>query len=121
MSYETSWEPRGVLLCFSGDITIRDILNASVDYEKDCRFDDLLYVIADYSQITSCNSEPEHIDDVWVVDTGAKLSNRKIKKAIVTTNLKVISMAKRYKESTDSPFPVEIFTTEAEARKWLDC
>ena len=99
-----------MLLCFSGHITIRDILNASVDYEKDCRFDDLLYVIADYSQITSCNSEPEHIDDVWVVDTGAKLSNRQIRKAIVTTNLEVILMAKRYKESTDSPFPVEIFS-----------
>ena len=110
-----------MLLCFSGHITIRDILNASVDYEKDCRFDDLLYVIADYSQITSYNSEPEHIDDVWVVDTGAKLSNRQIRKAIVTTNLEVILMAKRYKESTDSPFPVEIFTTEAEARKWLGC
>ena len=97
-----------MLLCFSGHITIRDILNASVDYEKDCRFDDLLYV-------------PEHIDDVWVVDTGAKLSNRQIRKAIVTTNLEVILMAKRYKESTDPPFPVEIFTTEAEARKWLGC
>ena len=37
----------------------------------------------------------------------------------VTANPEVISMAKRYKESTDSPFPAEIFTTEAEARTWL--
>ena len=120
MSYKLVWEQRGVVLHFSGQITISDIVNASVDYEESPQFDDLLYVIADYSQITGCNATSEHIDDVWIVDRGAKFSNNRIKKAIITTTPEVIAMANRYRSAPDPAFPVKIFSIEAEAREWLN-
>jgi len=73
MGYTLSWEPRGVVLRFSSRVTIRDILSASNTYQGDSRYDELSYVIADYSQITGCDASPTHIDDVWAVDYGAKV------------------------------------------------
>ncbi|MCX7166297.1 MAG: hypothetical protein NTV11_08470 [Rhodocyclales bacterium] len=120
MSYQLAWEPCGVVLHFSEQITIRDILNASIEYEKDAQFDNLRYVIANYLQIEGCDVEPNQIDDIWAVDWGAKQSNGKIKKAIVTTSPKVIALAKRYSSASALAFPVKVFTTEADARAWLN-
>lgn len=119
MSYRLAWEACGVVLHFSGHVTIRDILNASVDYQKDIRFDELSYVIADYSHIKACNVEPRQIDDVWAIDFGAKLTNGKIRKAIVTTSPDVIALAERYSAPFPA-FPVKVFTAEADARAWLN-
>lgn len=120
MSYRLEWEGHGVVLRFSGNITIRDILNASVDYEKDIRFDDLWYVIADYSQIETCDVEPSQIDDVWCIDCGAKLTNGKIRKAIVTTSSDVMALARRYSSAPFPAFPVKVFTNDFDARAWLN-
>jgi len=119
MGYKLSWEPRGVVLRFSGRVTISDILNASNAYQGNRWYDELLYVIADYSQITDCGARPNDIDDVWAVDYGAKRSNNKIKKAIVTTSPDVVALARRYASAPDPAFPVEVFAKEADARAWL--
>jgi hypothetical protein len=120
MGYKLSWEPHGVVIRFSGSMTIDDIVNASVEYEADGRFDGLQYVIADYTQITGCTTKPEQIDDVWAIDTGAKISNKNIRKAIVTTSPDVVAMADRYKGAPYCAFPVKCFTTESDARAWLN-
>jgi hypothetical protein len=119
MSYKLAWEAHGVVLHFSGQITIRDILNASVEYQKDRKFDDLLYVIADYSHIKACDAKPTEMDDLWAIDVGAKLSNGNIRKAIISSSPEVIALAKHYSKAPDPVFPVRIFATEADARAWL--
>jgi hypothetical protein len=119
MGYTLSWEPRGVVLRFAGRVTISDILSASNAYQGNRWYDELLYVIADYSQITDCDARPTDIDDVWAVDYGAKRSNNKIKKAIVTTSPEVVALARRYAAAPDPAFPVKVFAKEADARAWL--
>lgn len=120
MNYKLIWEPRGVLIQFSGEISINDIYKASIAYQGDFRYDDLSYVIADYSQITRCTARPEDIDNIWAIDTGAKLSNPSIKKAIVTTSDDVIQLASRYKNNQSSAFVVKVFPTQDEARAWIN-
>jgi len=119
MSYELLWEPRGVYLQFGGQVSINDILNATIQFEGNSRFDNLRYVIADYSRITGCDAKPTDIYDVWVMDAGAKRSNPNIKKAIVTTTSEVIELARCYKSMFMTAYPTEIFSTEVDARKWL--
>jgi len=111
MGYTLTWEPRDVVLRFSGRVTISDILNASNAYGRDKRYDELLYVIADYSQISGCDAQPADIDYVWAVDYGAKRSNNKIKKAIVSKDPDVVAMARRYATAPDPAFPVEVFAS----------
>ncbi len=120
MSYELVWEPHGVVLNFSGQLVPNDPLNATADYEGDSRFDELLYVIADYTQITGCDARPDDIENVWAIDWAAKHSNPKIRKAVVTTSTAVIKMADHYRNNLGAAYPVEIFATRADARAWLN-
>jgi len=85
----------------------------------DIRFDHLKFVIADYSRITSCVANPSEIEAVWVLDYGAKRSNLDVRKAVVTTNARVIDLADFYVERLGGAFPVRIFPTQVEARRWL--
>lgn len=121
MPYKLAWEPQGVLLCFSGQISIADIGSATVEYQGDSRFDFIRYVVADYSQITECNACPADIDEVWAVDLAAKLSNPAIMTVIVTTSPVIIRLANRYLAQDTPAFPVEIFASLGDARHWLGC
>jgi hypothetical protein len=109
-----------VILRFAGWVSIRDILNATIEYEQDDRFDDLLHVIADYTQIEGCRADAIDIDDVWAVDMGAMASNKRIRKAIVTTTPEVIALVGRYCDAPDQAFPTRVFSTVADARAWLN-
>lgn len=119
MAYNVVWEPRGVVIYFSGHISIHDILKATVDYEQDSRFDHLLYVIDDYTQIQSCSARPREIEEVWAMDYGAKHSNRNIRKAVVTTSAEVVKLALYYKNNLVPAFLIEIYATQDDARAWL--
>ena len=119
MNCELVWEPHGVVLCFNGQVSINDILYATIAYQADPRFDDLLFVIADYSQITGCVANQPDIEVIWVADSGAAHTNPKIRKAVVTTSSDVIALAMQYKGIGTPAFPVEIFATQSQARAWL--
>lgn len=119
MPYKLVWELRGVVVEFSGDVSMRDMQKAAEQYTGDIRFDHLKFVIADYSRITSCVANPSEIEAVWVLDYGAKRSNLDVRKAVVTTNARVIDLADFYVERLGGAFPVKIFPTQVEARSWL--
>lgn len=119
MSYKLIWEPRGVVICFEGSITIRDLLQATAAYQSDHRFDLLRYVIANYSAIDDCEIQVEDIDDVWVADVGSKYTNPNIKKAIVSTNPTVSELRDRYQHLLGTAYPTKLFTSEKDARIWL--
>lgn len=119
MSYTLHWEPDGVLIRFAGAVTIHDLLEASTAYEADHRFDTLHYVIADYTAITDCLATPDEIDDLWAIDRAASLTNRSIRKAIITTRPEVLALMRRYASAPDLAFPVRSFATLDDGRRWL--
>lgn len=119
MPYRLAWEPRGVVLHFFGQISGKDPEQATIEYQCDIRFDNLLYVIADYSQIEGCHAKPADIEDVWVRDAGERLSNPEIVKAVVATSPEVIAMANEYKTVGSLVFPVKVFSTMTEAIEWV--
>lgn len=120
MSCKLVWEPRGVVVLYSGRLTIDDIHKASVEYQKDPRFDRLLYVLSDYSKIDGCDVIPEQMSDIWAIDYGAKMSNGKVKKAYIATSAEVRALAEHYENAEDHAFPLKVFATESEARAWLN-
>lgn len=120
MAYELAWEPRGVALTFSGQVSFGDIWNATICYQGDSRFDDLHYVIADYLHVTGCDAAPTEMDYLWALDRAAGISNPKIKKAVITTHPAIIALAIHYKAQEIRAFPTEVFTHLDDARHWLD-
>ena len=120
MPYVLKWEPSSVAIEFSGDISIHDLEQATSEFQGDRRFDDIRYVIADYARIRSCDARPHEIESVWAMDYGARRSNPKVRKAVVTTRSEVLSLARNYVEHYGSDgFEVRTFATRAEANLWV--
>ena len=93
--------------------------DATAAYEGDSRFDALRFVIADYTAITGCNAKPSDIEMVGAMGFGARRSNHRIRKAVVTTSPDVMAMAEHCRIALGSPVPTQTFATMAEARAWL--
>ena len=119
MAYALNWESDGVVIEFRGLVSIRDLEQATVGYEADSRFDDLHWVIADYSGIDGCDAHPAEIESVWVMDFGARRSNPRVRKVVVTTRPEVLAMASHYASHLGGAFEVKSVATRAEARAWL--
>ncbi len=100
-------------------MSIVDIKGAAEEYSGDRRFDELDFIIADYSQVSSCAARPAEIEDVWIVDYGAKRSNPKVRKAVVATNTEVIALADFYVHRLGDAFTLQVFSTLVEARIWV--
>ncbi len=120
MAYELAWEPRGVAITFSGQVSFADICNATIHYQSNSRFDDLQYVISDYLYITGCTANPAEMDYLWALDRAAGFSNPRIKHAVVATCPTVISLARHYISQATRAFPTEVFACLGDARDWLD-
>lgn len=104
---------------FFGQISINDIERATIEHGSDERFDNLLFVIFDFSPVTNFHLQPNEIECIWIHDIGAKHSNSKIKKAVVTRSPEVIALINYYK-NLGSAFPIELFATQVDARNWLN-
>ena len=119
MSFELLWEPKGVVIRFYGTVGMFDPEQATAAYTRDIRFDELKFVIADYSGISGCEALPKDIEAVGAMDIGAMRTNPLMRKAVVTTSPEVIAMAEHHQEALGVQMPTRIFPTMAEARAWL--
>jgi hypothetical protein len=119
MSFALFWEPEGVVIRFSGVVERTDPKLATVTYEGDPRFDDLAFVIADYSAIAGCIAAPGDMEIVAAMELGAAHTNPTIRKAVVATWPEVIALARHHQRVLQPSVPTEIFATMEEARAWL--
>lgn len=119
MGYELSWESKGLVKRFFGDVTDRQFIDAVIDSESDARFDSLHYVINDFLDVQSFVFTPDDVDYVAAIDKAAAVSNPHIRIAVVTRNPEIIDLSRQYAESPMNVYPTRIFATLAEARAWL--
>lgn len=118
MGYELIWEPRGVVKRFTGKVSDQDMLQSVVESEVDRRFDSLRFVINDFLAIQDITTSVQVVEEISAMDSGAAFSNPRIKVAVVTTSIDVISLATAYINSPLNQYPTRIFSTMAEARTW---
>lgn len=119
MAYELAWEPRGVVLSFSGQVSFADLRDATIHYQGNYRFDDLQYVIADYLDISGHDGDHAELEFLWALDTAARISNPRIRQAIVATCPSVIELATRYMSQETQAFPTAVFASRDDARSWI--
>jgi hypothetical protein len=120
MPIAVTWEERGVLLEFSGKITVVDYREALMAMSLDSRFQEIDYVICDYGGI---EPDPEGIrfgmEQVEVVAafvTGL-MKERSFVVAIVANNSGTLEKAKHYAGVATHSF--EILTNMIDARNWI--
>lgn len=120
MGYELSWESKGLVKRFFGDVTDKQFIDAVIESESDARFDGLRHVINDFRDVESFVFTPDDVDYVAAIDNAAAVSNPHIRIAVITSNPEIIALARQYAESPMNVYPTRIFATLADARSWLD-
>lgn len=120
MAYELVWEPEGVVRQFSGSISAREFIRSVERVQGDPRFDDMRYVINDFSAATAQMLTEEVFTELAVLHYGAHTSNPNCRVVFVTTDMALVALIR--KVLLNGPvvsYQTEVFTTLVEARDWL--
>lgn len=120
MAYEIVWEPEGVVRRFSGSVSAAEFINSVERVQGDPRYDDMHYVINDFSAVPSVSFSDETFTELAVLHYGAFVSNPNCRVVFVTTDNMLAGMAHRIlQHGPVISYQTEVFPTEAEARDWL--
>jgi hypothetical protein len=119
MCYELIWEPRGVVKRYFGEATDEDLLKSVVEVGADARFDDLRYVINDFSACDAITATSDGIENIAIMDRGASASNPRIRIAVVAIQKEAIALAEAYASFPLNVYPTRIFATLPAARNWI--
>ena len=121
MAFELVWEPDGVLKRFSGTVSADEFLRSVKQIQGDSRFDDVRYVINDFSGAAADKLCEETLTELSAMQYGAYASNPNCRIAFVTTDQAFAERVKRILLSPDMmSYQVEVTPTLSEARDWLD-
>ncbi|MFN4326935.1 MAG: hypothetical protein ACK4FP_13745 [Azonexus sp.] len=120
MAYELIWEPEGVVRRFSGNVSATEFINSVERVQGDSRYDDMHYVINDFSTVAAVSFSDETFTELAVLHYGAFVSNPNCRVVFVTTDNMLAGMVRRIlQEGPVVSYQVEVFPTEREARDWL--
>lgn len=120
MAHLNKWEDKGLYREFKDNITGMEVLNINLSIQGDPRFDNIKYVINDFTQITDFDFSDIDIKRLAVMDNVAAISNPRLKIALIVTLEPLLKWANSYcKHMKDSPYICEIFDHISDANKWV--
>lgn len=119
MSYSNIWEPCGLLRKFTGEVSGDEILNANLELHADPKFENINYVINDFTNITGLRVDSLHTKTYATVDGIVSCIKDNLRIAIVVTHADHLALARDYCEHMkDKVFECGIFENLIDARKW---
>lgn len=120
MSHHNTWEENGLYRKFTDSITGEEILTSNLTIHGDSRFDNLKYVINDFTQIVEFDADEIDILKISTIDNVGSRSNSYLKIAIVATSESLLVWVHLYcKQMLDSPLECKIFNHVDDAYRWL--
>ena len=120
MPYEIRWELHGVYSRYFGNVTGEDMRRHIEEVCKDERFEQHRYNILDFSDATDYGpTERELLINSGVL-IGAAFTNHQVLIAAVVTRPNVMAALERFHALGVSPYEAKIFSTVADARKWIE-
>jgi len=120
MACEIVWEHRGVHKRLSGHVSAREFERSVETVQADPRFDEIRYVINDFSAVTGHGLDEQHLLELAAIQYGAQASNPQVRAVYVGVDpelarqLRVILI-----DSQRSLYRVALFDTLPQARDWL--
>jgi hypothetical protein len=122
MGYEVIWEPKGVVKRLFGHVSNNDLMRSSTIIQGDARFDELNFVIIDFSACVSHSVTDQALLEIAAIDEAASESirvGRRIRIAIVCADAKILELAKQYANYKFDVATFGIFSDNEHARTWL--
>ncbi len=120
MPCEILWEHRGVYKRLSGHVAASEFQRSVEAIQADPRFDEIRYVINDFSAVSSHELDAQHLLELAAIQYGAQASNPQVKAVYVgadpelARNLRSILI-----DSQRSVYRVALFDSLPQARDWL--
>ena len=119
MPHTNHWDAHGLHRQFIGVINSDEILASNLELHQDPRFDDIAYIINDFTLISGIEVAEGHTRSFATVDKNVSHRKPQLKIAIVVQQAPHIALAQAYRQQMlDSHFECEIFPTLDEAETW---
>lgn len=122
MPCETIWENKGVFKRLSGHVSADEFLRSVEAIQADPRFDDIRYVINDFSQVSSHELDADLLQELAAIQYGAQASNPQVRAVYVGLGGDPV-LAQLLQSvligSQSSVYRVALFETLPQARDWL--
>lgn len=119
MTHTTTWESKGVYRKFNGIITGEEILESNFLIQADNRFEEIDYVINDFTDVTDHTITLTDTKVYTTTDEIAANFKPLLKIAIIVTKKDLSDLADAYCEQMKSMrFDAKIFKTLEQARSW---
>lgn len=121
MSHTNTWNENGLFRKFTGEISPEEILKSNFDMHVDPRFENIKYVINDFTDVTDLVINTNHTKIYASTDDIISDTKGNLKIAIVAVQDTHIALANNYREEMKNKFfKCEIFQTLKEAQKWAE-
>jgi len=120
MPYTNNWEENGLYRKFTGTINGIEILEANLKLHIDSRFNNIKYVLNDFTEVSDLRIETKHTNAYAASDKVISDRMLGLKIAIVVISELQINLANAYQEEMkNSNFKCEIFASLDDAYKWV--
>ena len=118
MTYKLDWESNGIYWEYYGNVSGKEIIEASTTIYGDERFDTLKYKLVNFLGVESIEMDEDEVALIAYQHRAAERSNPNIKNAIVIkTDGKLANMFAAF--FRDSSWEVQVFQDLDEANNWL--
>ena len=120
MPHTNTWEPDGLYRKFSGEISGDEILESNFELHTHPRFQDIKYIINDFTEITGHTIDPSYTRAYAISDDVISTMKGRLKIALVAIQDEHVKLAGNYREQMKGKaFECEIFKRINDARKWV--
>ncbi len=117
MPFELAWEPRGVVVTYSGLLVADEILECHRRIAADLRFDDLRFAIVDTLPVRSVSLSREDVEQIDAFLQGPAVTNANIRVAFAATHPDVLRALSFYGSLADRAFQEVVCASVPAARR----
>jgi hypothetical protein len=120
MAYQNKWTEDGLYRTFTKITSGKEVLDSNLSIQGDSRFDDIKYVINDFTRTVEFDVTEYDIKKIVVIDNVAAISKPALRIAIVATLQPLLDWIDLYcKNMQGSAFQCEMFENKDDAYGWV--
>lgn len=119
MGFKIKWINNNVKVTYTGVVDFGTLEKVNNLIIRDSRFDNIDYTISDFLNADENKLSDKDVKIMALLNKNASVWNKKIKMALVFSDLSMMPLAEKYKETMQgSNWPVQFFDNLADAEKW---
>jgi hypothetical protein len=116
MSYSIAWEKRGTCIAYAGTVGFQEFMGAILAIHNHADYALFKYAIHDMSHVAEFDFSEVNMTELQAQELGARYTNPDIKASVVTNNVAMCDMVRRFSSLTK--LTVGLVQSMEQAREW---